>query len=53
MDLKEFLLLTLLNTFICLSLPRLLSWFGSFKTRQIEKFSDETTASSQPDLSNI
>lgn len=53
MDFNEFLLLTLLNAFICLGLPKMLSWFGSFKTQRVQQLSDEKTAAPQPDLSNI
>lgn len=53
MDLKEFLLLTLLNTIVCLALPRMLSWLRSFKTQQVQQLSDEEIVAPQPDLSNI
>jgi hypothetical protein len=51
MGLQDFLLLTTLNTAICLCLPKMLSFFGSINTRMSQKIIAESTVQKNPELS--
>ncbi len=51
MALQDLLLLTVLNTGICLGLPKMLSILGSINNRQSQKLSAAPTVQEQPELS--
>ena len=51
MAIQDLLLLTILNTGICICLPKMLSVFESIKTRQIQKLSAAPTVQEHPELS--
>ncbi|HEY9597056.1 MAG TPA: hypothetical protein V6D33_05250 [Cyanophyceae cyanobacterium] len=50
MGLQDLLLLAVLNTGICLCLPKMLSVFGSINTRRSQKLSTKPTLQEQPEL---
>jgi hypothetical protein len=51
MAIQDLLLLTLLNTGICIGLPKMVSVFESIKTRQLQLLSAAPTVKEQPQLS--
>ncbi len=51
MGFQDFLLLTVLNTAVCLSLPKVLSILGSINTRESQKPVAKPTVQEQPELS--
>jgi hypothetical protein len=50
MGFQDLLLLTALNTAVCLCLPKMVSIFESIKTRQSQKLSVKPTVQVQPEL---
>ena len=51
MAIQDLLLLTVINTGICLCLPKMLSIFGSISNRQSQKLSSQPTYQELPELS--
>ncbi len=51
MALQDLLLVTVINTGICLCLPKMLAIFGSINTRQSQKLTAAPTVQEQPELS--